>query len=204
MAVAVATGALSRDWIIFDEEGLYYEGGGGSCWWRITLAPGGEAVFSGQDSDGSYTHLGAQPVDLLAGLPERLIWPQLRDDMRDRVLGYVYWYTGGAWHRAPYPEDLEDDGLAMSLDFLAWADEDVIDILLDDRPSAPDATRTGVRFLEQAAAGLLRPDDVTALLDAINPEITKDHARLEAALDMASRAGLLTDTPLPVLSRSAV
>jgi hypothetical protein len=204
MAVAAAAGVLPSDWIIFDEEGLYCEGGGGSSWWRITLAPDGEAVFSGQDSDGSYTHLDVQPVDLLAGLPERLSRPQLRDDIRDRVLGYVYWYTRGAWHRAPYPEDLEDDGLAMSLDFLAWADEDVIDILLDDRPSAPDAARTGVRFLEQATAGLLRPDDVTALLDAINPEIARDHAGLEAALDTASRAGLLTGTTPPVLSRPAV
>ncbi|MFC7329432.1 hypothetical protein [Marinactinospora rubrisoli] len=196
-AATVAVAAPYNEHIL-DEEGLYFEGGGFSWWWRITLAPDGEAVFSGQDSDGSHTHLRDDPVDLLSGLPDRLSWPQLRADLRDRVLGYVYWYTGGAWHRVGYPDDVVDDGLAMSFDFLA-GDERVVELLLAEGSGSPDADRTVTRFLTGARTRSLQPADVTALLTAVDPEAAADPKRQDAALDVARRAGLLSGSTAPLL-----
>ncbi|KAB2350111.1 hypothetical protein [Actinomadura rudentiformis] len=196
-AIACAAGLLSANVVRLRPDGLNSDASGAG-WWTLTLSPDEEAVFSGQD-DFSHTHLGDEPVDLLAGLPDRLSWPQLREDLRARALGFVYWYTGGAWHRAPYPEDLEDDGLDASLSFLADEAELTI-MLVEDHPRTEDAGRTVAGFLDRAKDRRLHPDDVIALLAAINPQVATDPARVKAALDMATRTGLLEGTTPPLFT----
>ncbi|PZT71167.1 hypothetical protein DN402_02780 [Streptomyces sp. SW4] len=195
MAVAAAAGVVPSDEVLLDEDGLQWERHG-SWWWRITLAPGGEAVFCGQDADGSDTHLWDEPIDLLAGLPSRLNWPGLRGELRDAMLGYVYWYTDGAWHRVSYPEGLEDDGLESSYDFLG-SDEEVIDRLTEGIPDDAAAARAVAGFLAEARERRLAPGEVSALLCAVSPEAGLDPERCEAALETAARTGLLAGTTPP-------
>ncbi|MCB5165003.1 hypothetical protein LG634_09200 [Streptomyces bambusae] len=92
-----------------DEEGLHLDDCG-CTWW--TFAPMGEGryVLYGEDeSSGVKWH---EPrIDMLAQAPDWLPHDRLRELLEGWELGCVYWYENGTWSRAPYPDDLEDDGL---------------------------------------------------------------------------------------------
>lgn len=82
----------------------------GCTWWTLVRYDGGRAVLYGEDeSSGVKWH--EPPVDMLAGGPDWLPYENLRDLLEGYELGCVYWYEDGAWARAPYPDDLDDDGL---------------------------------------------------------------------------------------------
>ncbi|MGI5348727.1 hypothetical protein ACQEU8_11105 [Streptomyces sp. CA-250714] len=197
MAVAAAAGGFPDDGLLLDEDGLAFEGGGACWWWRLRPAAGGEAVFCGQDADAGNTHLRPVPLDVLAGLPARLGSPTLREELGAHMLGYVYWYTEGAWHRVPYPDDVDDDGLAMSHDFLE-SDGHVVEALLDHTPERGVAAQGAVRrFLAGARACTLAPGDVSALLAALAPRLADTGERLHAARNMAARTGLIGGDGLP-------
>ncbi|MFD0531458.1 hypothetical protein ACFQ1I_40550 [Kitasatospora arboriphila] len=58
-------------------------------------------------------------IDVLAGGPDWLPYEELRDRLEGCEIGCVYWYENGAWARAPYPDDLGDDGLDCGMgDFI--------------------------------------------------------------------------------------
>lgn len=162
------------------------DGGGGSWWWTLGRLPGGRAYFWGQDSDGSHGHLRDDPVDFLAGGPEWLPWEELRHEAAGMTIGYLYWWQDGAWARAPYPDDLQDDGLAMSA---RWAGGDPEGVL-DEIPAFGAPADALAAFLARLDAGTVDEAAVRALAAALRDaeEVDLDADRALAAL---RTAGLL-------------
>lgn len=106
-------------WI--DDEGLHLDDCG-STWWTFSRLGDGRYVLFGEDeSSGCKWH--EPPVDMLAGGPDWLPYEELRDRLEGNELGCVYWYENGAWARAPYPEDLKDDGLDCGMSRFVERDE---------------------------------------------------------------------------------
>ncbi|WP_026403992.1 hypothetical protein [Actinomadura rifamycini] len=162
-----------------DDDGVRAAGPDGWC--RVTLAPDGEAVLSGGESDGEDDGEGAPALD---GLPERLDWDGLRDGA-----GYVCWYTGGAWH-GPGGVDAPAGVLTD--------DDATIGELADDT----NGRRAVADVLAKARENTLRPADVTAMLGVLDPDVGADAARTRAALDAAVRTGLLAGTKPPLLGEA--
>ncbi|MFG2644610.1 hypothetical protein ACGFYP_26985 [Streptomyces sp. NPDC048370] len=94
-------------WI--DDEGLHLDDCG-CTWWTFSRVGEGRWVLFGED-ESSACKWHTPPVDMLAGGPDWLPHDELRDRLDGNELGCVYWYEDGAWARAPYPDDLDDDGL---------------------------------------------------------------------------------------------
>ncbi|QFG23164.1 hypothetical protein [Actinomadura sp. WMMB 499] len=187
LAVAAAAEIIAPDGSSVDDDGVAGDG------WRVTLAPDGEAVVSGRPpADRDET--GESP-DLLDGLPERLTWKRLRDDMDGGSLGYVYWYADDAWHRAEHP----DDALAGPPEQLADDDATIRVLTTDLKPDDENGPRAIADVLAKARANTLRPADVTTMLGVLDPDVGSDAARTKAALDTAVRTGLLAGTKPPLI-----
>jgi hypothetical protein len=187
-ATALALLQGDEDYTLSENE-LYCWNGGGAYWWRLSLFADGRAVFCGQDSDGSLGHLRDDPVDFLAGGPEWLPWEQLRDDAEGLTLGYVYWWQDGGWSRAPYPADLEDDGLEMSA---SWVGDEapLHDALWDLQVPAEELSA----YLGRAAARTVDEQAMRRLLTAVEYEDdTPEHAAIGTALSFARKAGLTAE-----------
>ncbi|MFF5974744.1 hypothetical protein ACFY7C_24815 [Streptomyces sp. NPDC012769] len=125
-AVVQATTASEKDgvhrtgvWI--DEEGLHLDDCGCTWWTFSRLGEGRYVLFGEDESSGCKWH--EPPVDMLAGGPDWLPYEELRDRLAGNELGCVYWYENGAWARAPYPEDLDDDGLDCGMSRFVVRDE---------------------------------------------------------------------------------
>ncbi|MGW1834864.1 hypothetical protein [Streptomyces sp. NPDC002067] len=182
-----------------DGRELRYWNAGGSCWWRLTRSAGGRAVLCGQDADGSYTHLGDAPVDLLAGGPEWLPWERLRDDAEGRLLGFVYWWDGVRWARAPYPERLSDDGLGMAMGWAAPGPAGLRELaggLVERAESdAEEEPVAEVRaFADAVTAGAVGPAAIAALLEAVcgpEPWQELDHGAALASAEALGATGEL-------------
>ncbi|MFF8288597.1 hypothetical protein ACF068_05090 [Streptomyces sp. NPDC016309] len=180
---------------VLDRHGLWCHSTGACGWWRLTLLDGGRAVLVGQDPDGSHTHIDGRQIDFLAGGPDWLPWEQLREDAEGNLLGFAYWWENGAWHRIPYPEELDEDGLEGAAPWVGSEDEFVVltavladaDELTGDQRRALDGAVT--RFRERAEARTVDAAAVTDLLTAALPGGVPP-GRPEAALDLARRAGL--------------
>lgn len=98
-----------RTGVWIDDEGLHLDDCG-CTWWTFSRVGEGRYVLFGEDeSSGCKWH--TPPVDMLAGGPDWLPYEELRSRLSGNELGCVYWYENGAWARAPYPGDLDDDGL---------------------------------------------------------------------------------------------
>ncbi|MFV2171935.1 hypothetical protein ACFHW2_15735 [Actinomadura sp. LOL_016] len=186
MAVGAAAEIIPADGMRVDDDGVSADIKGHR--WMVALAPDDEAVLGVRDSGGP----AGDPADLPDGLPERLSWKRLREDAA--ALGYVYWYTDGAWHRAECPADLDDDGLGASLEHLA-DDHAAIGALTSDE----NGRRAVADVLAKARENTLRPADVTTMLGVLDPDVGSDAARTRAALDAAVRTGLLAGTRPPLI-----
>ncbi|MFB7373780.1 hypothetical protein ACFC0D_28450 [Streptomyces sp. NPDC056222] len=100
-------GYRTGHWI--DEEGLHLDDCG-CTWWTFSRVGEGRYVLFGEDESSGVKWHGT-PIDMLAGGPDWLPYEELRDRLAGNELGCVYWYENGTWARAPYPDDLDDDGL---------------------------------------------------------------------------------------------
>ncbi|MFJ3161110.1 hypothetical protein [Streptomyces kanasensis] len=183
-----------------DDEGVWCHTTGAGGWWRVTLLDADRAVICGQDPDGSHTHVGGEQIDFLAGGPDWLPWERLRDDAAGNLLGFVYWWDGGAWHRIAYPEELCEDGMIGTAAWAGTADEFLATALGECRDGmAPGQeavfTETLSAFLARAEEGTVDSGTVTALLAATRPGGVSDEP-LREALDLADRAGLTGRRPL--------
>ncbi len=164
-------------------------------WWTLSRWPYGRMVLCGIDDDYGETIL-EPPLDLLAGGPDWLPADYLADPFGGgETVGLVYWWDG-AWGRAPYPDDLGDDGLVglapVSREEWRWRPE-----ILE---CAPDAEEAGAAYDALLGAARTHTVDEAALgrlFDALNAELlaTELHASIDlaAALDVARRAGLTQD-----------
>ncbi|MFF1415404.1 hypothetical protein ACFVX6_37485 [Streptomyces sp. NPDC058289] len=98
-------------WI--DDRGLHLDDCG-CTWWTLKPLGGDRFVLFGEDeSSGVKWH--EPPVDMLAGAPDWIPHDELRELIAGNELGCVYWSENGSWARAPYPADLDDDGLDCGL-----------------------------------------------------------------------------------------
>jgi hypothetical protein len=186
---AVLRGAgLDGDAYRLSEDGLYCDNAGGSYWWRLRVYPDGRALFSGQDADGSHGHLRVDPVDFLAGGPKWLPWERLRGEVTGDELGYLYWWQDGRWGRAPYPDDLEDDGLAVSA---PWAgDGRAVVEALQMFCTADDLDGVLQTFMERARTRTVDQAAVRALVSSVRPHGPQT-LNPEKAIAFAIRAGLM-------------
>ncbi|MFG3039280.1 hypothetical protein ACGFYZ_20525 [Streptomyces sp. NPDC048330] len=162
-ALGATTAAESRPsahrtgrWI--DDEGLHWDDAG-CTWWVMSAMGEGRYVLYGED-ESSDAKWHEPPVDMLAGGPAWLPWEELRDRLSGNELGCVYWYEDGAWARAPYPEDLRDDGLDCGMGELA--DRAQALGLLAEHLAPVDGGPDADTLLAEAEAGRL--GDVDALL----------------------------------------
>ncbi|WP_329620171.1 hypothetical protein OG357_06180 [Streptomyces sp. NBC_01255] len=101
------SGYRTGRWI--DDEGLHYDDAG-CTWWTMSRMGEGRFVLYGED-EASGVKWHEPPIDMLAGGPDWLPYDELHDRLKGYELGCVYWYENGSWARAPYPDDLGDDGL---------------------------------------------------------------------------------------------
>ncbi|MFR9726167.1 hypothetical protein ACL02R_22785 [Streptomyces sp. MS19] len=182
----LATVGIGRDTYEATADRLHCADPGGSYWWTLTLHGDGRAVFRGQDADGSQGHLRAEPVDLLATAPAWLPLDELRPRQAARELGYVYWSDGASWSRAPYPDDLADDGLELSAGWVG-DDDEVAEELWDAAGGGDEMADAVVAFLDRAEARTVDADAIRALLAACSP---KEPPSVDAALAFAARADL--------------
>ncbi|MGW7455488.1 hypothetical protein [Streptomyces sp. NPDC054787] len=192
MAMVDAACSTSTEFAL-DHDGLWCHSTGAGGWWRLTLLDGGRAVFCGQDPDGSHTHLGGEQIDFLAGGPDWLPWELLRDDAAGNLLGFVYWWQDGAWHRIPYPQELTEDGLDGAAPW-AGSQEEFIDLAASsyDVPYPRQRTLgdTIARFAALARERTADADAVAALLAPAAADGARA-PRVDVALDLAARAGIL-------------
>ncbi|GIJ50983.1 hypothetical protein Val02_78690 [Virgisporangium aliadipatigenens] len=205
LAVLAAAG-LSFDEMTLSDRGVYSWWGGGSVWWRLTLAPGGEAVLVGQDSDASSTHpaAGGGARDLLAGMPDRLAYPGLRADLDDFLVCFAYWFTDGSWHRVDYPAEVLDDGLKGAVGCLhddAGAVRHALEMNgLDHHPEAEAAIDGFLRLAHGRAVDADAVSSMVTLVAAASPDFEGERPDTGKALEVAQRAGLGPTQGPPLLS----
>ncbi|MEU4727472.1 hypothetical protein [Streptomyces sp. NPDC023588] len=146
---------------------LRYDDGACSRW-TMTRADAGRAVLFGRDDSGT-TGRYEPPIDLLAGAPD-WVRHELRNDLPERGrVECVYWFEGGSWHRAPYPDDLADDGLDCGVGHLT-SRAHAVDALCarfefdDDCEGAAEACE---RFIEHAERGTVTEAAVRSFADEV-------------------------------------
>ncbi|CAL9388128.1 hypothetical protein SUDANB105_01200 [Streptomyces sp. enrichment culture] len=150
-------------WI--DDEGLHWDDSG-CTWWTMSRMGGGRFVLYGEDeSSGVKWH--EPPIDMLAGGPDWLPYEELRDRLEGNELGCVYWFENGSWARAPYPDDLGDDGLDCGLGWVV--DRGRVLGELADRVDDTAGGPTADGFLADAEAHRLRPEPLLRRLRPAHP-----------------------------------
>ncbi|MGW3559769.1 hypothetical protein ACWDNT_20765 [Streptomyces sp. NPDC000963] len=144
-----------------DAEGLHHDDSG-CTWWTMSRMGEGRFVLYGEDESSGVKWHGT-PIDVLAGGPDWLPYDELRDRIEGDELGCVYWYEDGAWARAPYPDDLRDDGLDCGMG--GFADREQVLGELSDHVDGTDGDGADAAgFLADAEARRLRPDPFLARL----------------------------------------
>lgn len=184
VAVLEATAEAEEDgihrigtWI--DERGLHLDDCG-CTWW--TLAPMGHEryVLYGED-ESSDVKWHEPAIDMLAQAPDWLPFERLRYLLKGNELGCVYWYENGAWARAPYPAELEDDGLDCGMSRFAVREE-ALDLLT--RPGLVSRERAA-ELLAAAEAYRLASPDIMTLFDATDEYPEEDRQATLRALERA-------------------
>lgn len=169
-------------WI--DDEGLHWDDCG-CTWWIMSKESDGRFVLYGED-EASDVKCHEPAIDVLAGGPDWLPYEELRDRLEGYEIGCVYWYENGAWARAPYPDDLGDDGLYCGMSSFIDRGEVLGELrnLLDDTVDGPSADS----LLADAEAYRLEPH---GLLERLRPTNRYDGPGDRPAIVRAlARAGL--------------
>ncbi|MEU4566786.1 hypothetical protein [Micromonospora sp. NPDC023956] len=175
-------------------DGAHHDDHGGNRS-RLVLVDGGRAVLFGYDHEYSDTVTATPPIDLLAGAPAWLPWPELLRWQADDELGYAYWYDDGAWSRVPYPDDLPD-GLAATAGSVLGSEQarlELVDVVFewgrhdrDDPTERDDVAGSAAQLLAAAEARALDAEALAGLLGRL-PAHAVD---LTAALAVADAAGI--------------
>ncbi|MCX4470039.1 hypothetical protein OOK41_06935 [Micromonospora sp. NBC_01655] len=208
-ALASALATLGHDDVYWcDADGAHHDDHGGN-WARLVRVEGGRAVLFGYDHEYSDTVSVSPPLDLLAGAPAWLPWPELIRHAEADQLGYAYWYDGG-WSRVPYPEPLLPDGLRDTAG--AVLDDDRARRELGEvvfewggyQPADEAAERAEVaeaagRLLTAAADRALDAGALDGLLGRLRP----GPVDVPAGLAMATRAGLTPGGRPPAVAAAA-
>ncbi|WP_406187890.1 hypothetical protein [Streptomyces sp. NBC_01006] len=190
------------------ESHLRYDDGACSRW-VLVRADGGRAVLFGQD-DSSKVGRYEPPIDLLAGAPG---W--VHQELRHDLLGQgriecVYWFEDGSWHRAPYPDDLRDDGLDCGMGHLTSRDHavDAICALFEFDDECEGAVEACEQFFEHAERGTVTDEVVRSFADEVFriqteyellwPEVPTPRTETDLAAMTALGGGLIRAAWSPV------
>ncbi|MQY08478.1 hypothetical protein ACRB68_65870 [Actinomadura sp. RB68] len=159
-------------------------------WWTLSRWPHGRMLLCGIDEDYSDTIMDP-PIDLLAGAPDWLPADYLDSPFGGpEMYGLLYWWDG-SWGRAPYPDDLTDDGLSS---LAPGSHEHYRPALL---ACASDAEEAGAAYDGLLAAARARTVDeatLTRLFGALDAERLK--AELRATADLAAALAIARSTGL--------
>ncbi|MEU9114063.1 NUDIX domain-containing protein [Streptomyces sp. NPDC048483] len=135
----------------------------GNGWWSLTWVEGGRAVLYGIDNDYSETIAQDPPVDLLADGPAWLPWEWLTALVHgEESLGFVYWWADGAWGRAPYSDEVPDDGIGSMVPDGDGEVRAVLEALEEDGVDAAELARKGTPEARAAAARTVRRPQLPA------------------------------------------
>jgi hypothetical protein len=179
-------------WI--DDEGLHWDDCG-CTWWVMSKEGDGRFVLYGEDEASDVTSY-EPTIDVRAGGPDWLPQVELRDGPGGREIGCVYWYENGAWARAPYPDDLDDDGLDCGMSYFIDRSEVLGELTdhLDDTVDGPGADS----LLADAEAYRLEPNRLLERLGRTNRyDDPLDRPALVRALDRAGVTGEFAATGTP-------
>ncbi|WP_329286703.1 hypothetical protein [Streptomyces sp. NBC_00691] len=116
-------------WI--DRQGLHLDDRG-CTWWTFQQLGDGRYLLYGED-ESSAVKWHEPAIDMLAQAPDWLPYEHLRELLEGWELGCVYWYENGAWARAPYPDELDDDGLDCGMSRFAVREELLRDVIASER-----------------------------------------------------------------------
>ncbi|UNZ15832.1 hypothetical protein [Streptomyces sp. 891-h] len=152
----------------------------GCTWWALWRWGEGRFLLCGWDESGELIGF-EPPVDMFAGAPQWLSPSRLEELVDPFQFGCVYWYEHGRWSRAPYPDELWDDGLDIglnsALDLEAAADLRRIDVArlkadIEELNRAATHFRVTERqlcaFADRAVASGASSLDVPAMLRALD------------------------------------
>ncbi|MFD4461593.1 hypothetical protein [Nocardia sp. NPDC058480] len=185
---AAGRGYRSGHWI--DTDGLHWDDSG-CTWWTLSRMGAGRFVLYGED-EASKVKWHQPPIDMLAGAPDWLPYAELHDRIEGSEVGSVYWYAAGVWARAPYPDDLGDDGLECGMGGLADRDE-VLGALVPHLTEPVDGPSID-SLLADAESYRLKPD---LLLERLRSETTLDPPPdRDAAARTLAAAGITTQRPI--------
>ncbi|MFD7167304.1 hypothetical protein [Streptomyces violascens] len=152
----------------------------GCTWWTLARMGEGRFVLYGED-ESSDVKWHKPAIDMLAGAPDWLPHDKLRDLLEGYELGCVYWYENGTWSRAPYPDDLDDDGLDCGMS--RFADRNDVVQAVDLGEGEGDDSDT---VLNRAERYELTPEALESLVTAS----AYDHWDLPAMLRALHLTGL--------------
>lgn len=148
---------------------------------------GSRFVLYGED-EASEVKWHRPPIDMLAGAPDWLPYDELHERIEGNEVGSVYWYEDGIWARAPYPDDLRDDGLECGMSNLADRDE-VIETLVPHLTEPVDGPSIDCLLADAESYRL----DLQLLLDRLRPETPLDPPQDRAAAGATlAAAGIIT------------
>ncbi|MFD3664831.1 hypothetical protein ACFWVF_30235 [Streptomyces sp. NPDC058659] len=176
------SGHRTGRWI--DDEGLHHDDAG-CTWWTMSRMGEGRFVLYGED-EASGVKWHEPPIDMLAGGPDWLPYDELHDRLKGYELGCVYWYENGSWARAPYPDDLGDDGLDCGMSDFVDRDRTLRELSdhIDGATDGPSADA----LLAEAEAHRLKPGPLLDRLRPTNPD--GDPLDLPAVARALTLAGL--------------
>ncbi|MGW1768113.1 hypothetical protein ACWCQL_29225 [Streptomyces sp. NPDC002073] len=168
----------------------------GCTWWTFEQVGEGRYVLYGED-ESSAVKWHEPAIDMLAQAPDWLPYERLRELLEGSELGCVYWYENGAWARAPYPDDLDDDGLDCGMSRFAVREEALRDLIAAER-GLPRGRADGL--LAAAEARGLTAVEIREVLDAASVAheyVPADREAMLRSLDLATLTAPVSATPAP-------
>lgn len=172
-----ALGPMRSGW--WADDGALRRDDGGTSWWALRRLDSGRFLLHGWDESGD-VHGWEPPVDLFAGAPDVITSATAEKVTGPLEPGCAYWWDGDRWGRAPYPDELPDDGLDFGLgsvldpevllSALGWETPELAAAVAELIGHALDGTVTAARL--EAIAQLTTeagapPPDVPAMLRAL-------------------------------------
>ena len=166
-------------WSIDDRGAALDDRNGG--WARFALLDGRRAVLHGHRGASLAEHTDT-PLDLLTGAPDWLPW----DELIPLNLDFVIWHENGRWSRVRY-RDGHRDGMTDLLEPLLTAENTITALLA--HPESRGSREAASRLLTSSVRAELTASSFTELLG--------ETADAGAALDVATRAGLVPGSTAP-------
>ncbi|MEV6679015.1 hypothetical protein AB0N09_19525 [Streptomyces erythrochromogenes] len=178
-------------WI--DSEGLHLDDRG-CTWWTFRQVGEGLYLLYGWD-ESSAVKWHEPEIDMLAQAPHWLPYERLRELSESWELGCVYWYEDGAWARAPYPDELDDDGLDCGMSRFAVREEALQELIASER-GLPRGRADSI--LAAAEARSLTASETQEVLDAAaaaEEYVPADREAMSRSLELAALCRSAQDRP---------